>query len=126
VEERVPPLLRSAALVGGELEDVHGVERPAVRRGDLGELRAALGERHVQPARPDRRPGEQELQRQGGLAAAGLAVEQVQVVGRQAAVEDLVEPGDPGAHARGGAHGGGTRAGVQWRLRRTHANPGTG
>lgn len=78
----------------GHLEHIDVVERPSVRCGDARQLRATLRQRDVQPTRPFLRAREQELERERGLAGAGLAVEQVEMTGREAAAKNLVETGD--------------------------------
>jgi hypothetical protein len=83
------------------LAALDAVEGPAVRRRDLVELLAALGERHVQGRRASRHAGEEELESEGGLSRTGRAVEQVETPRRQPATEDGVEAGDTGGVERG-------------------------
>ncbi len=99
LEERVLRLAGERALDGGELDDGDAREVPAVRARHGVELGLGLGERDVEAALALAHALLQELQREGGLAYAGIAVDEVEAGARQAAAEDVVEPGDAGAAA---------------------------
>ena len=73
---------------------------------DRVELGLGLGERDVEARLAAPHAFEQELQRERRLAHAGIAVDEIEAVARQAAAEDLVEPGHAGAeHLRRDCHG---------------------
>src|SRR6476661_1878706 len=93
-------LVHRLALCCRQLEYVHGVEGPAVRFGDLGQLGPRLGEGDVQPARADCGAGQQELQRQRRLAGTRFAVDEIEMTGGKTASEDLIEALDTCARAR--------------------------
>lgn len=101
VEERVP-FLRSTHIVGGQLEHLDAVQFPTVRGGDLRKLRPAFRERDIEALHALLRPGEQKLERQGRLSRPGLAGDEVEVLCRQPAAEDLIEARDPGTCPRHG------------------------
>ena len=98
VEQRVL-LGRAVLLGGGELEDVDAVEGPAVRARDGAQLVLRLGERDEQDLLAALDAFEQELQRERGLAGAGVALDEVEPVGRQPAAEDVVQSRDARAEA---------------------------
>lgn len=91
-------------LLRREFVDVHAIQRPAVGGGDLVQFGLGFGEAHVQHGLSARDPIEQELQGQRGLAGSGHALDQVETVRREAAVEDGIEALDAGHYRRG--HGG--------------------
>ena len=76
-----------------QLQDVDAVERPAVRPGHGGELGLRLGEGDVDALLAEPHALQQALQGQGRLPRAGVALDQVDPVRREAAAQDVVEPG---------------------------------
>src|SRR6185503_4686171 len=74
-----------------QLEDVDAVERPAVRLGALAKLFLGLGQSDVEHALACAHALHEELQREGRLAGAGIAFDEVEPVPRQTAPEDFVE-----------------------------------
>jgi hypothetical protein len=97
IEQALLLLLVQQALGRDQLEDVHPVQRPAVRGGRGHQLLLRLRQRDVEGALAQGRARQQELQRGGGLARPGASLEQIDAVARQPAPEDGVQPG----HARG-------------------------
>jgi hypothetical protein len=91
-------------LVGDEFDDLDAVQRPAVRGRAGAQLRGRLAQRHVQAGLALAHALHQVLQGQRRLAGAGFAVDQIELAGDQAAVQDLVQ-------ARHTARGTGTARG---------------
>jgi hypothetical protein len=65
-----------------------------MRAGGLIQLLGRLRQADVQAALAAARPLQQELQGDCGLAGAGVALQQVQAIAREAAAEHVVEAGD--------------------------------
>lgn len=89
MEERVALL---DPRVAPQLENLDPLEVPTVGGGDIGQLLPAFGERDVESPLTLLAPLEQELEGEGRLARTRLAVHQVEMVDRQSAAEDVVEP----------------------------------
>src|SRR5688500_856772 len=85
-----------------DLEDVYSVEAPAVGPGNLDQLIATFGESDIETTLSEPDALQQELKRQGRLAAAGCPIDEIKMVRGDPAAEDLVETGD--SRARAGHH----------------------
>jgi len=72
------------------------------------QLVGGLGQGHIEAGLPSGGSLEEELQSGGGLAGAGIALDQVQAVSGETAAEDVVQPGNAGLRAVGGASGRGS------------------
>ena len=81
-----------------QLVDVDAVQGPAVGGGDLAQLLLGFRQGDVQHRLAARGALAQELHGHRGLARAGHALEQVQAIRGQPAIEDDVQPGHAGAH----------------------------
>src|SRR3954465_11353405 len=100
--------IKEALLLLG-IEDVFGwhklenpallLERPAMRAHAGAQLLFGLGQADVDAEFAGSGARHQELQRNGGLAGAGIALEQVQAVPGEAATEHEVQAGDASAGA---------------------------
>src|SRR5438046_275138 len=90
MKERVH-LFRLLSLHGGELDDVDPGEIPAVRVRRCREFFGRFGKRDVKPALTAVAPLEEELHREGRLAGARLAVEQIEAIARKSAAEDVIQ-----------------------------------
>ena len=117
VEQALLLLLVEEALGGQELDDVQAVERPAVRGGRRAQLGLRLRQREVERPLARPRAGDEELERDRGLARAGRAFEQEQPPALEPAAQHVVEARDVE---------GGVRRKVQARLPpRRRAVPGS-
>ena len=90
----------------GELEDRQSGQVPAVRIRHGPELLAGLREGDVESLLAAPEALEQELQPQGGLAGAGVALDEMETPGGQTAAKDMVEPFDASGRTGGGFHTG--------------------
>jgi hypothetical protein len=68
-------------LIGDQFEYLNRIERPPMRRGPRGQLFLCLGERDIEAFFPAGHPFQQKLQRQGGLAGAGIAINEIEPMG---------------------------------------------
>ncbi len=73
------------------------INRPAVRRDDLAQLLLRLRESYVEALLPRLGPFENKLQSQSGLPGARVAFGQKQSTPRQPAIENVIQPRDPGS-----------------------------
>lgn len=89
------------AVVGDDLENLDAVDGPAVRPGAGSQLLGRLRQRDVQAAFAVARSFEQVLERQRGLAGAGIAVDQIEPAREKTAVQYLVESGNSGRGTAG-------------------------
>jgi hypothetical protein len=77
-----------------QLEDLDPIERPAMRGCHQPELLGALRQGHIQPPLTPPHPLYEKLQRQGGLAGAGIPLHEEHMIGGIAPTHDTVESGD--------------------------------
>ena len=82
-------------------EDFEAIERPAVRQANLPEFFGGFGEGDIEDTLAAANAFEEELEGKGGFAGAWIAFDEVEVAGRKAAVEDVIEAGDAGVEASG-------------------------
>ncbi len=105
----------SSVFRGDQLQDGDAVERPAVRPGHGGELGLGLREGDVEARLAEPDALEEVLEGQGRLPRAGVALDEVDPVGGEAAAQDIVQPRNPrrdqatlvsifGAHSPLGLH----------------------
>ncbi len=87
---------RTEPFLGDQLEHLDAFQRPAVRRGHRAQFRRGFGQGDVQALLPVLDAASQELQPKRRLARAGGALDQVQVIGRKSATQDVVEAGHAG------------------------------
>ena len=90
-----------------ELVDVDAVEAPAVAFGHRQEFAPALREGDVERTLTELHAVHEELQDEGGLAAARAPFDEVGPLGRIAAVENVIEPRYPRGDRHGVGGGGG-------------------
>ena len=76
---------------GRRLEDLHPVERPAVRLGHLADFIGRLGQDDVEHRLPAAHALHKKLQSQRGFSRAGPSFQKIQAVAGQPAGEDVVE-----------------------------------
>ena len=121
MKERVG-LVRAARLDFRELEDIHVVEGPQMRRGGVAQLGGGLRQRDVHATLTVRDAAQQELQPKRRLSGSWIAVDQIDVIAGEAAAQDGIQPGDAGAGFRMSA---GLRAGIRRLFRGVcrHADP---
>ena len=81
----------------GKVADLDTLEGPAVGFGDEGKLGRGLRQGHHQTGLAAARPLEDELQAQGGLARPGHALHEIEVTGKKAPAQDVIQT----PHARG-------------------------
>ena len=91
MQERHFALEPLAGLVLPELEDAEAVERPAVARGDHGELLAGFGQRDVKAGLAAGPAVEQELEREGRLPGSGRAFDEIDPAAHETATEYVVK-----------------------------------
>src|SRR6185295_7305429 len=85
---------RQGLLRRGELENLDPFERPSVRSGDPLNLRPRFGEGDVHPLLAAGHSLNQVLEGQRGLANAGVALHEVQPLGRQSTAQEMIETRD--------------------------------
>ena len=90
---------RTEFVLGHQLEHFHAIEGPAVGCGHRLEFERGLRKRDVEPGFTVLYAAAQKLQAQRRLAGAGRAFDQVKVLGREAAAQDVVETSDAGRGA---------------------------
>ncbi len=110
MEHRVAALGVEDLVGRGQLDDLHPVQRPAVRLGHRLQLVPGLRQGDVQSSLAAGGAVEQELEREGGLPCARRAFDQVHAMLRESAAEHEVEAGDPDAEERRRAGGSGRRS----------------
>src|SRR6202034_2050379 len=77
-----------------DLEDFEPIERPAVRQANLPEFFGGFGEGDIEDTLAAANAFEEELEGQGGFAGTWIALDEVEVAGREAAMEDVIQAGD--------------------------------
>ena len=82
-------------LRGDQLQDGDAVERPAVRPRHGGELGLGLREGDVEARLAEPHAFEEVLEGEGRLPRAGVALDEVDPVGGEAAAQDVVQSRDP-------------------------------
>jgi hypothetical protein len=84
---------------GCDLVNQELVRGPAVRKSDVFELDLGFGEGDVEDTLAETDALKQELEGQSSLACAGVSFDQIKVAFGEAATEDIVQSGNPGADA---------------------------
>ena len=99
VEDRVLPLPLDPLGFRVEVEDLDPVQVPPVHPRIVAEFLLRLRERHIQHRLSPPRPLDQELHPQGRLARAREPANEIHSPGQQTALEDFVQPFNPGRQA---------------------------
>ena len=105
VIHRVTPVGLDAVLRGRDFEDLDGVQRPAVGPGGRAELFLGLRQAHEQALLAASGAGEEELQRQRGLARTGISLDQEETILDEPAGQHVIQALDSGRDAAGGQAG---------------------
>jgi hypothetical protein len=100
MEDALVALAVERRLGGHQLEEGDPLEGPAVSADDEAELAFGLRQRHVEGGLAQTHALHEELQGEGGLARARLALEEVEAVPVEAAAEDVVQAPVAGGEAR--------------------------
>ena len=80
-----------SALFGNQLNDLDAVERPAMRGGAGGQLLLGFGERDVEAFLAGFDAFEKVLERKRRLARPGIPIDEIEAMGNQPAVQDIIE-----------------------------------